>query len=280
MRAVDVSHGTSVLGQILMADNRTGGIGIAPAAKGRVVSSWRSNQNNVASAILDAGVNMKLGDVLLLEAQEFNPMMDVTDELLAQNRGLLPVEVTQANYDAIRTLTGAGVIVVEAGANGTFDLDTYVSFSDKQIFKRSSNDFRDSGAIMVGAGSSAGSSTSPHTRMGWSNFGSRIDVFAWGENIDTTTSASDAGTTGVHNQYTTTFAGTSGASPIITGAALIVQGIAAKTPKGRKLLPLQVRKILTTSGTPSATPASDKIGVMPDLKAIISGGSIKAALGA
>lgn len=245
-----------------MVDNKLGGIGIAPAAKGRVISSWRSDEDNLATALMDAVVNMKSGDVLLLEAQAWNPMMD-------PRSGLMPVEVTDANYDVIRLATALGITVVEAGANGSFDLDTYVDKSGNQIFKRSGKGFRDSGAIMVGGGSSS----LPHNRMAWSNYGSRIDVFAWGENIDT----SDAEVTAVHNQYTTAFGGTSGASPIITGAALIVQGI-ANALKGSKLLPLQVRKILTTGGTASGTPVSDKIGVMPNLKAIIDGRYINSAL--
>jgi hypothetical protein len=122
---------------------------------------------------------------------------------------------------------------------------------------------------MVGAGSSA----SPHTRLGFSNHGNRIDCYAWGENIDTTTT-NDAGTD--NTSYTTSFGGTSGASPIVTGAALIVQGL-AQAAFTYRFSPRALRQILTTGGTPSATPATDGIGVMPDLHAIITGDQLNLA---
>lgn len=115
---------------------------------------------------------------------------------------------------------------------------------------------------MVGAASSA----SPHTRMGFSNFGSRVDCYAWGENVDTCYSNSAGSTT----MYTGGFGGTSSASPIVTGAAVIIQSI-AEASLGNRFHPLQLRTILCDSanGTPSNDPINDRIGVMPDLRKII-----------
>jgi hypothetical protein len=56
---------------------------------------------------------------------------------------------------------------------------------------------------------------------------------------------------------------TSSASAIIAGAAIVVQSIVAASGK-RRLSPAQMRDILSNNGT-----ASDRIGVMPDLKKII-----------
>jgi hypothetical protein len=248
-------HGTSVLGEVLMVDNTIGGVGIAPSAKGRVISQWRTASSyNTADAILHAYDNMSFGDVLLLEAQEIDPV---------GGSDLWPVEIADATYEAIRTATAAGIVVVEAGGNGGHDLDAYINESGVKIFDRSSAGFReDSGAIMVGAGSS----NHPHTKLPKSNHGNRIDCYAWGKNIDTTTT-SDAGKS--NTMYTTVFGGTSGASPIVAGAALIVQGI-AQWSLGRRFSPRELRDLLTTNGTPSATPATDRIGVMPDLRAIIT----------
>jgi hypothetical protein len=254
-------HGTSVLGEVLMVDNTVGGVGIAPSASGRVISQQRTSASyNTADAILDALAHMTFGDVLLLEAQEYDPV-----------GGLYywPVEIVDGNYDAIRLATALGIVVVEAGCNGGYDLDAYTNLSGKKIFDRSSADFRDSGAIMVGAGSSA----SPHTRLSFSNHGNRIDCYGWGENIDTTTTD----TAGTNNtMYTTGFNGTSGASPIVVGAALLVQSI-AQAALGYRFSPRELRRILTTGGTPSANPTSDRIGVMPDLHAIITNNEINLA---
>jgi serine protease len=254
-------HGTSVLGEVLMVDNTVGGVGIAPSATGRVVSQQRTAASyNTPDAIHDAVAHMAFGDVLLLEAQEYDPV-----------GGLYywPVEIADATYDAIRLASALGIVVVEAGCNGGYDLDAYTSLSGHRIFDRTSADFRDSGAIMVGAGSSA----APHTRLGFSNHGNRIDCYGWGENIDTTTTDG----TGTNNTiYTTTFNGTSGASPIVVGAALIVQGI-ARASLGYRFSPRELRGILTTNGTPSANPPVDRIGVMPDLRAIITNNQINLA---
>jgi serine protease len=254
-------HGTSVLGEVLMVDNTVGGVGIAPSATGRVVSQWRTAANyNTVDAILDAVAHMAFGDVLLLEAQDVDPV---------SGQGLWPVEIADATYEAIRLATALGIVVVEAGSNGSNDLDVYTNASGKQIFNRGSTDFRDSGAIMVGAGSSA----APHTRLGFSNHGSRIDCYAWGESVDTT-STNSAGTD--NTLYTSGFNGTSSASPIVAGAAVVVQGL-AQASLGYRFSPRELRTILTTNGTPSADPANDRIGVMPDLHAIITNNQLNLA---
>ena len=247
------SHGTSVLGEVLMVDNTIGGVGIAPAAKGRVISLWRTSLDpKTYDAIHDAAANMSFGDVLLLEVQESNPVSDSDN---------WPAEILEANYEAIRLATAAGIVVVEAAGNGSHDLDRYVNPSGKKIFNRNSPDFLDSGAIMVGAGSSV----HPHTRLSFSNHGNRVDCHAWGENIVTTTTSY----TGKSNtEYTAHFDGTSGASAIVAGVALIVQGI-AQAALGRRFSPRELRDLLKANGTVSATPA-DRIGVMPDLRAIIT----------
>ena len=161
-------HGTSVLGELRMGDNSVGDVGIAPQSTGRVVSQQRTAASyNTPDAILSAVSVMAFGDVLLLEAQETDPVGGLYYR---------PVEIADATYDAIRLATALGIVVVEAGCNGGYDLDAYTNLSGKKIFDRSSADFRDSGAIMVGAGSSA----TPHARLSFSNYGSRVDCYGWG----------------------------------------------------------------------------------------------------
>jgi hypothetical protein len=244
-------HGTSVLGEVVAVDNMKGGIGIAPGASCRVVSQWRTASTyNTAAAILSASQVMSRGDVLLLEAQtDFGGLAK------------LPVEVETAVFDAIRHVTDDGIVVVEAGGNGGHDLDTFVNAANRQVLNRNSSDFRDSGAIMVGAASSS----APHTRLSFSCHGSRIDCFGWGENIDTT---GDGWMGNATNSYSTGFGGTSGASPIVAGAAVLLQSWRKNRPKVYS--PDGVRDLLSSSrNTASANPASDGIGVMPNLRAII-----------
>ncbi|BCA37025.1 S8 family serine peptidase [Bacillus thuringiensis] len=249
------AHGTSVLGIVSSEDNQIGNIGIAPKANVKVISQIRDNGiYNTADAILSAVHNLQAGDILLLEAQaSYDGYGDK----------YLPVEVHPDIFDAIRVGADKGIIIIEAGANGSNDLDNFKDRNGKKILNRNSPDFKDSGAIMVGAGSS----TVPHKRLWFSNYGSRLDVYGWGENVDTTSANPSQNTT---NLYTSTFSGTSSASPIIAGAATSIQGI-AKEHRGSPYTPAELRNILSNpnTGTKSQDPWNDRIGVLPDLKSIL-----------
>jgi hypothetical protein len=261
-------HGTSVLGEICAVDNTVGVVGIAPnVASVRVSSIFGSSY---AGAILAALPSMGFGDVMLIELQTTASVQPGG----APTYG--PIEVVDVNYEAIRLATALGIIVVEAGGNGTnnggtpaTDLDTHTNAAgDLILFRDASNpDFRDSGAIIV----AAATSTAPHTRLAYSTFGARVDCFGWGENIETTSTDSGGSTT----LYRSNFAGTSGASPIVTGAALCVQGIMENLAgSGFRLSPRQMRGVLSdpalnTAPDPAETTA---MGVMPDLRQIIDTG--------
>ena len=237
-------HGTSVLGEICSVDNTVGCVGIVPAVASVDVTSHSGSLSNVPNAIVAALVTMSFGDVLLLEVQTTTPVFGA------------PIELLDVSFEAIRLATALGIVVVEAAGNGTNDLDN--------ITNAAGAGFRDSGAIIVGAATS----TAPHSPMSFTSAGNRVDCYAWGENVDTTSStgSSPYSTTA----YRSTFNGTSSASPIIAGAALAVQGIVEAAGGGR-LSPLQMRNVLgdTTTGTASNDPANDLIGVMPNLKKII-----------
>ena len=255
-------HGTAVLGIVSAADNKLGGVGIAPATKTEVASQCLQPSQrlqpagrylNTAEAILSVIPSMNAGDVLLLEAQIFRPSAG----------GYVPIEVEDAVFDAIKMATSRGIVVIEPAANGSIDLDKFKNEYGKNILNRASQDFRDSGAIMVGAASSS----VPHSRLAFSNYGSRIDCFSWGEHVSTCGKGwQDTETT----TYTNDFGGTSAASPIIAGAALLMQSWAIKTGRGL-FNPATLRNALsdTSLNTLSASPKNDRIGAMPNLKALI-----------
>jgi hypothetical protein len=162
--------------------------------------------------------------------------------------------------------------VIEAGGNGNHetgvghDLDRFTGINGKYILDRSSPDFRDSGAIIV----AAATSTLPHTRIAYSNYGNRVDCYGWGEHV--ATAGSCPGSSGLAiNTYTENFSGTSSASAIIAGAAIALQSITEANYNFR-LNAIQMRAILGNdlNGTHSENGRLiDKIGVMPDLKKII-----------
>jgi hypothetical protein len=256
------AHGTSVLGEVCAVDNAVGCVGIVPNVTGVDVVSY--NGSTRPDAIIAALGHLGFGDVLLLEAQ-----------VAVDGASLLgPIEAFDLEFDAIRLATALGVVVVEAGGNGTDNgslpplaMDTFVDPMGRNLFNPGSADFRDSGAIIVTAATSA----APHTRMPWAPHGQRIDVYAWGEGINSTSSNSTGSTT----LYTTGFGGTSGASPIITGAVLAIQGL-AQAQLGYKFGPRQIRALLRNpaNGTPPSAAEATAISVMPNLRAIIDGNSL------
>jgi hypothetical protein len=128
---------------------------------------------------------------------------------------------------------------------------------------RISKDFKDPGAIMVGAALS----NVPHGCLWLSNYGSRIDVYGWSQNVDTT---SVEPSRSAKNLYTSSFNGTSSALPIIAGTAISIQSI-AKEYLGHPYKPSELRNILSNpnTGTQPGEPSYDRIGILPDLKAIL-----------
>ena len=74
-------------------------MGIAPNFTGRVVSQYQPGGYNNPAAIMDAIAHMAFGDVLLLEAQELDPVTGT---------GLWPVEIADATSIRLQGWRGPG----------------------------------------------------------------------------------------------------------------------------------------------------------------------------
>ena len=256
-------HGTATLGVVVGVDNSIGIVGITPnVASAGAVSQWANfNDFSTEDALLTAIDQLNYGDILLLEDQE---------------AGYLPSETSLVLFDLIRLATALGIVVIEPSGNGNNNLDEWQNpwMGNNNTLDRNSANFLDSGAIIVSASTSA----YPHSRMvdrngqSLASYGNRVDCYAWGENIVTSASHSPNHALDGYKGVTTPdyFNGTSGASAIIAGVALAIQGI-CEGNLGFRLSPLQMRLILgdLETGTQSANPDEDKIGIMPDLNAII-----------
>jgi hypothetical protein len=240
----DASHGTSVLGIMSAVGNFAGIIGIAPNVQSVNVVSYKRDgtseptTDTIPDAIACAVQHLVLGNVLLLEV-ELN---------------FLPCEFDLACAAAIRLATAAGISVIEAAGNGNQNLDTSLDSAGNLLFPGTPGS--DSLAVIV----ASATTTVPHTRRANSNFGKRVNCYAWGDSV--LTSASTGPSDLASHTNVPEFANTSAASAIIAGSALSVQGMrqAAGLPR---LGPADLRAALM-AGTPSADP----IGVMPDLCAI------------
>jgi hypothetical protein len=190
----------------------------------------------------------------------------------------MPIESQRLEFEAIKLATSLGVVVVEAAGNGSFDLDTFTDRDGKHTLNRGLPlEFRESGAIMVGASGGR----FPHQRNSGSNFGSRIDCFAYGERIRTTgdlfkpddpTLYWDPDREFVPGRFG--FGGTSGASAIIAGVCALVQDLRTRlTPIGSsgKLGPLGMRHILSKpANCTMAIPPTEGIAGMPDFAKILA----------
>ncbi len=253
------NHGTAVLGEMIADDNTVGVVGIAPSVTSvRCASHYDSPSNtsgNTSNAIIGAVAVMPPGDMMIIEVQTTGTVFGA------------PVELFDDVFDATRLASALGICVFEAAGNGTVNLDTVTNTAGDQVLNPASVDFRESGAIIVGAALSA----LPHNRAGFSSFGARVNCYGWGGNV-TTCGYGDLDGGGGDNDktYTSVFNGTSSATPIVTGAGLIVQGM-LEANTGTRLSPLQMRLILSNpaTGTAQGGGVVGNIGIMPNLRGII-----------
>ncbi len=244
-------HGAAVLGIVAARDDDQGYVGIAPAATVRVASEWKSATTayDIADVIEKVLATYPRPAVLLIESQRRFPY---------GSSRFRPVEMLPAAFAAIAEARGLGVTVVEAAGDGSSLLDTVADRQGKHPLDRTRvSEFRDSGAILV----AAATKSVPHERILISNYGNRIDCFAWGE--------------GVATVGTKQFKGTSSAAAIIAGVAVATRamfaarGLHPSTDEIRALLGDRGAGVPAfTHGATGGQSAPAAIGVMPDLEAI------------
>jgi Subtilase family len=246
-------HGTAVLGEVLSRENDLGMVGIAPNV-GRVITSSVADVS-AAAAIDLAQAELRAGDVLLIELHAIGP----------RDR-FMPMEYWDDVFEVIQIASARGVVVIEAAGNGAEDLD-HEAYRGKLDRRK-----RDSGAIMVGAGAPALAGWTDRSRLDFSNYGSRVDVQGWGRMVATLDYGDLQGCDAAQRKYTDLFGGTSSASPIVAGAALLVESV-VKTERGCVLAPKALRSLLVDTGSPQADgphgPARQNIGPRPDLAGAI-----------
>lgn len=243
-------HGTSVLGILTAAENAYGMTGMLPESDVRFypelakINGVTQNRSATVTAAITASAP---GDVVLLEMQTWG---------YGGTTNYVPAEYAMDVWLAVKTGTDAGVHVVAAAGNGGENLDSaeYTDYRNRG----------DSGAIIVGAGNRA------RARAYFSTYGSRVNVQAWG-NFDVAT----LGGTDLrfynndHNQeYSSSFSGTSSASPMVTAAAAAVESI-TRVALGRPLAPTELRSLLINTGKPQTGNLSEHIGPLPDVVAAL-----------
>jgi subtilisin family serine protease len=244
-------HGTAVWGVVAGKADDKGITGIAHGAQMGVYGFIEGDLDDVNdqyikginTAIRSAAAQLQPGDVMIIEQHMTGP------------DNFAPVEYWKEIFDELKAATDRGIICVEAAGNGGSNLDgkVYAGAFDLKV--------RDSGCIMVGAS---------NPNRGWiffSNYGSRIDAYGYGDSV-TTTGYGDLFRAGKTRMYTSQFNGTSSATPVVSGAIAVVSSIAKA--KGRILTPAEIRAALRATGTPQDPSTADKrIGNLPDISAML-----------
>lgn len=241
-----MDHGTAVMGVTSAPHNGYGIKGIAPKAEAWVYpeKSKQSSSRRLA-AVTNAIKNSGKGDIVMLEMQMTGPGGDYG-----------PAEVTKSIWSATKTGTDAGVVVIGAAGNGKQNLDSsaYSSYRSRG----------DSGLIMVGAGSA----DTRHSALSFSTYGKRVDVQGWGTGVTTAGYGNFKRVGGdSHQSYSSSFNGTSSATPVVVGAALLIQSH-AKENLGKPFTPKELRDLLKKTG--KAQGGGKPIGPFPDVKAAIN----------
>ena len=262
----DNNHGTAVLGEIIATRDSLGVTGLSYGADISLAPADTALLDyNPANAIALAVANSAAGDVILIEQQTV--VCGLTSDANCLNCG--PLEWLAAVSTAIQNATAAGRIVVEAAGNGGTDLDQAACGTtfDRTVF--------DSGAIIVGAGGSPASGFD-RERWDYSCYGSRVDLQGWGDSV--MTSGYDGGSpnysdpddpTDPNTWYRATFAGTSSASPIVTGAATNIQAICKAQSLGLRTS-TAMRTLLVSTGSGQLGNTAEHIGPRPNIRAALA----------
>lgn len=268
------NHGTAVLGEYSGDVNSLGITGICSDATAGASSFVNSPSS--ARTIREAADRLNAGDIILLEIHRPGPNATGSGQF-----GFIAIEWWPDDFAAIRYAVNKGIIVVEAAGNGAQDLDAAVYNTRPANFPASwRNPFNpanpSSHAVVVGAGAPPpGTHGRNHgmdrSRLGFSNYGRRVDCQGWGREVTSAGYGNLQG--GAQNLwYTETFSGTSSASPIVVGALVCVQGI-LKAQGSPVLTPIGAINLLRSTGSPQedtpGRPKTQRIGNRPNLRQMI-----------
>ena len=255
----DLAHGTAVAGIIASLENAHGTTGFAPQLDIKttmpVASALFEFTNGITNPPFDQ--EMPPGSIFIIESQVPGRLSggNCSGMTEADQYGCTPEETDPEFYAAIEQATAAGVLVVEAVGNGSLNLEDPAVYWPQEVHLYE----HDSGSVLVGA-----SQGPNHQKISFSNCGSPVDAYAWGQGV-VTTAYPYGGSTGPYTwetipggpnppnddnnaYFTNKFGGTSSATAMVAGAAALMQSY-TKNLMGQKryLTPAKLRQILSST---------------------------------
>lgn len=235
-----INHGTAVAGIVFAIENSYGMTGMV-------------NQVDTLYGISEVGISRASGILLGLERLRAGDVFMYEMQTGGEDDNYVPADFNQAVWDITKEATEDGIIVVAAAGNGNENLD--------DLYYNSYNARGDNGSIIVGAGSSSSS----RNKLNFSTYGSRVNVQGWGQSV-ASTGYGALYNGGEHATYTSSFSGTSSATPVVTSAVVAIQSY-AKNVLGFVLTSQQTRSLLIETGR--AQGSGGHIGPFPDVRAAI-----------
>lgn len=209
----DPDHGTASVGILLARANGFGMTGICHASE----LYMYDNRATVSQTLKDLLTYVRPGDIVAVNRQTANINAMTT---------FLPSLHDQLWWDSTRALTQRGAVVVNAACNGSYATDASkgatryygIDLSQWQYF----DDHGDADAILIGACQSWDGK--PHQ---YSNYNYRYRMLnAWGDSVATLGYGALQDKSGHDRDYTDNYAGTSSATPLVTGALALIQSYA------------------------------------------------------
>lgn len=244
-----INHGTATHG-VLVADPEEYGVtGAIHQAQLTLHTEWPTTGYNRVAAVAQAIDASNPGDVLLFEMQAY---LGVATPINIY----APAEYNSAVWDLTAAATANGRVIIAAAGNGAQDLDSefYAEYRSRG----------NSGAILVGAGSNS----VLHQAEWYTNYGSRVDVQAWGNQVLSTGFGDYVRYNNDLNQAYGWFSGTSSASALTAAAAVLLQQ-AALNWLNRPLTADEMREILVSTGYPQGGNLAKPIGPAINVEAAL-----------
>ena len=215
--STDYEHGTASAGILLARDNGFGMTGICHAAELFLYDNRASDARGYSQTLKNLLAYTRPGDIVAVNRQTAN-----IDAMVA----FLPSLHDKTWWAVSRTLTERGAVVLNAACNGAYKSDhsagTSAHYGIDLANWRYFDDHGDADAILVGACHSWDGK--PHQ---YSNYNYRYRMLnAWGDSVATLSYGVLQDKDGHDRDYTDNYAGTSSATPMVTGALALIQSYA------------------------------------------------------